>query len=84
MPKVIYMIHALSHYLAKLGLAPKMKKKKYKFTDEELAAASENLGDLQLPSFGDIAAQLDKETGGKQSEIDKLINEYDGIYLYYY
>jgi len=78
MPKVIYMIHALSLYLVKLGLAPKMKKKKYKFTDEELAFASEQLGDIQLPAFGDLANQMAKETGAsKQNEIDQLQNDYE-------
>lgn len=68
-----------SLYLVKLGLAPRLQKKKYKFTDEELALASEKLGDIALPAFGDLAAQLDKETGGsKQSEIDALQQDYEG------
>ena len=47
--------------------------------EEELALASEKLGDIVLPSFGDLAAQMDKETGGsKQSEIDALQADYEG------
>jgi len=94
MPKVIYMIHALSIFLVKLGLAPRLQKKKYKFTgapsipflhfsfflshlllllllllslqiEEELALASEKLGDIALPNFGGLGAALGDETSAQ-------------------
>ncbi|KCV67669.1 hypothetical protein H696_05779 [Fonticula alba] len=65
MPKVIYMIHALSHFLFAKGLAPRIGDLMgtLTFTDEELAQASKNLGDLQLPAFGDIGNSLNRELG---------------------
>jgi len=38
------------------------------------------LGDITLPSFGDLANQLEKETGiSHQDEIDKLTEEYESL-----
>lgn len=52
-----------SHYLAKLGLAPRISNLmgKLNFTDEELERTAQGLGNIQMPAFGNISASLDKE-----------------------
>ncbi|KAI9202931.1 uncharacterized protein BJ171DRAFT_460734 [Polychytrium aggregatum] len=64
-PKVIYCIHALSHYLAKKGLAPKIKDLlgKLTFTEEELDATQQSLeqSGVNMPQFGNIGQALADE-----------------------
>ncbi|KAL7746295.1 iqgap- protein [Sorochytrium milnesiophthora] len=64
-PKVIYGIHALSHLLAKKGIAPKIKNLvgQLDFTNEELENMQQNLdaAGITLPAFGNVDKQLDKE-----------------------
>lgn len=64
-PKVIYCIHALSHLLAKLGLAPHIKNLvgKLQFTDEQLDATAQSLDEagVPMPQFGGIAHALAAE-----------------------
>lgn len=64
-PKVIYCIHALSHLLAKLGLAPHIKNLvgKLQFTDEQLDATSKALDEagVPMPQFSGVAGALAKE-----------------------
>ncbi|KAJ3397220.1 hypothetical protein HDU92_000100 [Lobulomyces angularis] len=64
-PKVIYCIHALSHLLARLGLAPHIKNLvgKLKFTDEQLDATNKSLeqAGVAMPAFSNIATALEKE-----------------------
>ncbi|KAJ3056588.1 hypothetical protein HK097_005751 [Rhizophlyctis rosea] len=64
-PKVIYCIHALSHLLAKKGLAPAMKNLvgQLSFTDEQLDATQQELDEsgVTLPSFSGVGDALKKE-----------------------
>ncbi|KAI9184142.1 iqgap- protein [Blastocladiella emersonii ATCC 22665] len=64
-PKVVYAIHALSHLLAKKGIAPKINNLvgKLDFTDAEVDAMQENLDNsgIALPSFGNVNKTLEKE-----------------------
>jgi hypothetical protein len=65
LPKVIYCIHALSHLLARRGLAEKIGNLvgKIDFTDEELQKKQKGLdaAGVAMPSFGNIGRQLAKE-----------------------
>jgi hypothetical protein len=65
MPKVIYCIHALSHYLAKKGIAPKIRNLvgALYFTEEELTGAQQDLDDYQvsMPSFKNVGAAVSQE-----------------------
>ncbi|KAI8914600.1 hypothetical protein EDD86DRAFT_186564 [Gorgonomyces haynaldii] len=67
-PKVIYCIHALSHFLAKKGLAPRIKDLlgKLDFSEDVLNATADGIKDVNMPAFGNIqnalAAELNEET----------------------
>lgn len=65
LPKVIYCIHALSHLLARRGLAQRISNLigKIDFTDEELQKKQKGLdaAGVAMPSFGNIGKQLAKE-----------------------
>lgn len=65
LPKVIYCIHALSHLLARRGMAEKIGNLvgKIDFTDEELTNKQKGLdaAGVAMPSFGNIGRQLAKE-----------------------
>lgn len=65
LPKVIYCIHALSHLLARRGMAERISNLvgKIEFSDEELQRKQKGLEDagVQMPSFGNIGRALAKE-----------------------
>jgi hypothetical protein len=71
-PKVIYCIHALSHYLAKKGIAPKIKNLigQIEFTNEEIAEMENSLtqAGVALPHFGNVEGALAKELEGPTPE----------------
>jgi hypothetical protein len=77
-PKVIYCIHALSFLLSKAGKAPsiKMLVGHLQFSDDVLAAAASDLAEaaVQMPSFGNISADLTKEMN-QESDQDRLKRE---------
>lgn len=64
-PKVIFAIHSLSHFLAKKGIAPRIRdlRGELSFTEEQLRTQGERLDEsgLPLPSFGSIESSLAKE-----------------------
>ncbi|KAI8893533.1 hypothetical protein BC833DRAFT_624784 [Globomyces pollinis-pini] len=64
-PKVIYCIHALSHFLAKKGKSPIMKNLvgTLEFTDDVLSKTAQGLEDMavQMPAFGNLQSDLAKE-----------------------
>ncbi|KAJ3412002.1 hypothetical protein HDV05_001383 [Chytridiales sp. JEL 0842] len=64
-PKVIYCIHALSHLLARKGLAPQIKNLvgQLSFTDEQLENTQASLDEagVQMPSFGSVESTLVRE-----------------------
>ncbi|KAI9140363.1 hypothetical protein BKA69DRAFT_1080627 [Paraphysoderma sedebokerense] len=74
-PKVIYCIHALSHLLAKKGIAPKIKNLlgQLKFTDEELEATQKGLdaAGVSMPAFGNVDKALEKELEPQMSDEEK-------------
>lgn len=74
LPKVIYCIHALSHLLARRGLADRISDHLYKveFTDEELRLKQKGLdaAGIALPSFGNIGKQLAKEINEEPEETE--------------
>jgi hypothetical protein len=76
MPRVIYCIHALSHYLAKKGIAPKIKNLlgSLQFTEDELAGAQRDLDDCRvpMPSFKNVGAAVSQEI---QADMEQLKNE---------
>ncbi|KAJ3070350.1 hypothetical protein HDU98_006615 [Podochytrium sp. JEL0797] len=61
-PKVIYCIHALSHVLAKKGLAPSINNLvgKLKFTEDQIEATQQSLeaSGVAMPQFGNIENAL--------------------------
>jgi hypothetical protein len=69
-PKVIYCIHALSHILAKRGMAPHIKNLlgKLQFSEEVLNTTAQGLEEsgLAMPAFANIenavAQELDEKT----------------------
>ncbi|KNE54572.1 hypothetical protein AMAG_00539 [Allomyces macrogynus ATCC 38327] len=75
-PKVIYAIHALSHLLAKKGIAPKIKNLigKLDFTEAEVTAMQENLdkSGIVMPSFGNVDKTLEKEMAPQTEEERRL------------
>ncbi|ORZ38843.1 hypothetical protein BCR44DRAFT_42807, partial [Catenaria anguillulae PL171] len=79
-PKVVYSIHALSHLLARKGIAPKIKNLvgKLDFTDAELEAMQKNLDEagVALPSFGNVNNALEKEMGPPAKSPEELRHEY--------
>eukprot|EP00127_Corallochytrium_limacisporum_P003830 Clim_evm44s153 gene=Clim_evmTU44s153 len=72
MPKAIYCIHALSHFLYKKGMAPLIQNLvgKAQFTEEELSAMQQELNRLgvNMPAFGKIGGVLAKELGQNDAE----------------
>lgn len=75
LPKVIYCIHALSHLLARQGLAQRIGDhlNKISFTDEELEKKQKGLdaAGVSMPSFGNIGRQLAYEIQGEPAETDE-------------
>ncbi|KAI3643911.1 hypothetical protein MP228_010075 [Amoeboaphelidium protococcarum] len=84
-PKVIYCIHALSHFLAKRGIAPKIKNLvgQLNFTNEELEATEKNLNDagVAMPSFGNVEGALAKEMNEvvetEEEKREKFLKEHE-------
>ncbi|KXS16126.1 hypothetical protein M427DRAFT_134567 [Gonapodya prolifera JEL478] len=64
-PKVVYCIHALSHLLAKRGIAPRIKNLvgQLQFTADELSETTTAIAanSVPLPSFGTVESSLAKE-----------------------
>ncbi|KAI9469399.1 hypothetical protein BX667DRAFT_473001 [Coemansia mojavensis] len=62
MPRVIYCVHALSHFLLKMGIAPEMQNLvgQLEFSDAQLAQTQAELDGLgaQMPSFNMINASI--------------------------
>ncbi|KAH7887756.1 ras GTPase-activating protein [Phlebopus sp. FC_14] len=65
LPKVIYCIHALSHLLARRGLAERIGNLlgKLQFSDDQLQQAQKGLNDagVAMPNFGNVSRELAKE-----------------------
>ncbi|KZP17291.1 hypothetical protein FIBSPDRAFT_747344 [Athelia psychrophila] len=65
LPKVIYCIHALSHLLARRGLAQRIGNLigQLKFSDDQLHATQKGLKDagVAMPNFGNIGKELAKD-----------------------
>ena len=59
----MYCIHALSHYLAKKGLAPKIKDLvgKLQFTDAQIQKTQNAIEGMNMPAFGSVAGAVDQE-----------------------
>ncbi|ORX84099.1 hypothetical protein BCR32DRAFT_218164 [Anaeromyces robustus] len=75
-PKVIYCLHALSHFLQVTGfLHPAVKDLvgKLEFSEEQLNIVQENFEEngLQLPQFSNVEAALQKEIGNTLTEEEK-------------
>ncbi|KAI6035361.1 ras GTPase-activating protein [Pisolithus orientalis] len=64
-PKVIYCIHALSHLLARRGLAQRIGNLvgQLQFSDDQLQQTQKGLNDagITMPNFGDVGRELAKE-----------------------
>ncbi|KAI6047200.1 ras GTPase-activating protein [Pisolithus marmoratus] len=64
-PKVIYCIHALSHLLARRGLAQRIGNLvgQLRFSDDQLQKTQKGLNDagITMPNFGDVGRELAKE-----------------------
>eukprot|EP01137_Pigoraptor_chileana_P023722 Opistho-2@90503 len=77
LPKVIYCIHALSHFLFKKGIAPKIKDLvgKAQFTDDEINAMNKQLKEsgIEMPSFGKISGILSSELPDGDAELHAAI-----------
>ncbi|KAF8138302.1 ras GTPase-activating protein [Boletus edulis] len=65
LPKVIYCIHALSHLLARRGLAQRIGNLvgQLQFSDDQLQKTQKGLSDagVPMPNFGDVGRELAKE-----------------------
>ncbi|KAL4081851.1 hypothetical protein V8B97DRAFT_1925744 [Scleroderma yunnanense] len=65
LPKVIYCIHALSHLLARRGLAQHIGNLvgQLQFSDDQLQKTQKGLNDagITMPNFGDVGRELAKE-----------------------
>eukprot|EP01135_Chromosphaera_perkinsii_P009626 Nk52_evm76s1810 gene=Nk52_evmTU76s1810 len=77
MPKVIYCIHALSHFLFKKGLGPKMSDLvgKVEFTEDEIDAINRELQKhgAQMPAFSKVGGVLAKELNEEDAELHAVI-----------
>ncbi len=67
MPRLVFCLHALATYLAKMGLAPPMPRMDQNgdFNDSDVTAMKSALEDFQgdLPRFADIDNIMERETG---------------------
>ncbi|KDQ64483.1 hypothetical protein JAAARDRAFT_28113 [Jaapia argillacea MUCL 33604] len=63
LPKVIYCIHALSHLLARRGLADRINNLlgALQFSDDQLQKTQKGLSGVAMPNFGNIGRELAKE-----------------------
>ncbi|KAJ2835527.1 iqgap- protein [Coemansia sp. 'formosensis'] len=73
MPRVIYCLHALSHFLLKMGIAPEMQDLvgRLEFTDAQLAQTQAELDTLGLnvPSFH----RIDSDIGGRRPRLSREV-----------
>ncbi|KAF8559125.1 ras GTPase-activating protein [Imleria badia] len=73
LPKVIYCIHALSHLLARRGLAQRIGNLlgQLQFSDDQLQKTQKGLNDagVPMPNFGDVGRELAKEIN-EDPEVD--------------
>ena len=71
-PRVIYCLHALAHYLERLGKGARMKSLagKVEFTEEEVLRKEMEITDLgvKLPVFADIKSEVDSNMRTRQAE----------------
>ncbi|KAI0080889.1 hypothetical protein K474DRAFT_1589057 [Panus rudis PR-1116 ss-1] len=71
-PKVIYCIHALSHLLARRGMADRIGNLvgRLEFTDDQLQKTHKGLKDsgVPLPNFGNVGRELAKEINEEPEE----------------
>ncbi|CAL1700973.1 unnamed protein product [Somion occarium] len=71
-PKVIYCIHALSHLLARRGMAERIGNLigRLEFTDDQLQKTHKGLKDsgVALPNFGNVGRELAKEINEEPEE----------------
>ncbi|OZJ04450.1 hypothetical protein BZG36_02813 [Bifiguratus adelaidae] len=71
-PRVVYCIHALSHLLERLDVAPKIKNLvgRLVFTDEELSATQRGLDQagVSMPNFSTVGYSLHRELGDDGNE----------------
>ena len=83
MPKVIYCIHALSHFLTNKGIAPRIKNLvgKLDFTEEELQKTEDSLKEagVSLPQFsnveGVLALELQEDNESEEEKRQKYFEE---------
>ncbi|KZT24523.1 ras GTPase-activating protein [Neolentinus lepideus HHB14362 ss-1] len=63
LPKVIYCIHALSHLLARRGMAERIGNLlgHLQFSDDQLQATQKGLTGVAMPNFGSVGRELAKE-----------------------
>eukprot|EP00123_Amoebidium_parasiticum_P015328 comp22903_c0_seq1/m.36223 comp22903_c0_seq1/g.36223 ORF comp22903_c0_seq1/g.36223 comp22903_c0_seq1/m.36223 type:complete len:1356 (-) comp22903_c0_seq1:111-4178(-) len=77
LPRVIYCIHALSHYLHKKGLASRIQDLvgKVEFTEEEISAMQAALKQygVAMPQFGKIAGVLAQELSEEDVELHAAV-----------
>ncbi|KAF8639888.1 hypothetical protein AX17_001140 [Amanita inopinata Kibby_2008] len=74
LPKVIYCIHALSHLLARRGLAEKIGNLlgRLQFSDDQLQRTQKGLKDagVAMPNFGNVGRELAKEINEPEVDIE--------------
>jgi len=80
-PKVIYCIHALSYLLAKKGKAPSIKNLmgKLMFYQDVSSNTAEGLDGSNLPDFGNISKDLDKEIQSGETDAESNFNSADHV-----
>ncbi|KIK30671.1 hypothetical protein PISMIDRAFT_86433 [Pisolithus microcarpus 441] len=89
-PKVIYCIHALSHLLARRGLAQRIGNLvgQLQFSDDQLQKTQKGLNDagITMPNFGNVGRELAKEINEdpeveietEEERCDRLLAENEG------
>lgn len=70
LPKVIYCIHALSHLLARRGMAQRINNLlgKLTFSDEQLQKTQKGLAGVPMPNFGNVGRELAQEINEEPEE----------------
>ncbi|KAF8529115.1 ras GTPase-activating protein [Hysterangium stoloniferum] len=81
LPKVIYCIHALSHLLARRGVAQRIGNLvgRLKFSDDQLQQTQKGLKDagVAMPNFGNVRLELAKEINEEPDELEEEIETED-------
>ncbi|KZT72473.1 ras GTPase-activating protein [Daedalea quercina L-15889] len=84
-PKVIYCIHALSHLLARRGLAQRIGNLvgHLQFTDDQLQKTQKGLKDsgVAMPNFGNVGRELAKEINEPDEEVETEEERRDRLLL---